>query len=190
MEAVFDIQPILDLTEDQFYEICQRNHDARLERNAGGEILIMPPTGGITGDRNSEINMQLRLWAKQNGTGIAFDSSTGFRLPNNAIRSPDGSWVLLSRYNQLTNEQKERFLPLYPDFVIELKSPTDHLPSAKEKMEEYIENGVQLGWLIEPTQRTVYIYRPHLPVETQENLNALSANPTLSGFELDLTEIW
>ena len=190
MEAVFDIQPFLDLTEEQFFELCQHNRNARIERNAGGEILVMPPTGGVTGDRNSEINMQLRIWAKQNGTGIAFDSSTGFRLPNTATRSPDGSWVLLSRYNQLTNEQKERFLPLCPDFVIELKSPTDHLPSTKQKMEEYIENGIQLGWLIEPEQKAVYIYRPHLPVEIQENLNALSADPILPGFDLDLTEIW
>ncbi len=190
METVFDPRPFVELTDDEFFEFCQRTHDVRIERNAEGEILIMPPTGGATGNRNAGITAQLYLWAKRDGTGIAFDSSTGFRLPNKAVRSPDGAWVLRWRYDQLTNREKERFLPLCPDFAIELKSPSDRLSVVKQKMEEYIDNGMQLGWLIEPKARTVSIYRPHLPVEVRENPNALSADPTLPGFVLDLTEIW
>ena len=190
IETVLDVEPFVELTEDDFFEFCQRTHDVRIERDARGGILIMPPTGGATGNRNLEIEIQLGLWAKRDGTGIAFNSSTGFRLPNQAVRSPDASWVLRWRYDQLTERERERFLPLCPDFAIELKSPSDTLSVLKRKMDEYIENGLQLGWLIEPKQKTVHIYRPHLPVEVRDNINTLSADPILSGFILDLTEIW
>ena len=185
-----DATPFIDMTEDQFFVFCQRTHDVRIERNAEGEILIMPPTGAATGNRNLELGMQLQLWTKRDGTGIAFDSSTGFYLPNKATRSPDASWVLRWRYDQLTEREQDRFLPLCPDFAIELKSPSDRIPVLKEKMEEYIDNGLQLGWLIVPPQKTVYIYRPHVPVEVLENSNALSADPVLPGFVLDLSDIW
>ena len=190
IETVLDVEPFIGLTEDEFFEFCQRTHDVRIERNAEGEILIMPPTGAATGNRNLEIEIQLGLWAKRDGTGIAFDSSTGFRLPSQAVRAPDASWVLHWRYEQLTEREQERFLPLCPDFAIELKSPTDTLAALKRKMDEYIENGLQLGWLIDPKQKTVHIYRPHLPVEVRDNINNLSADPILPGFVLDLTEIW
>ena len=190
MEIALDVKPFGALTEDEFFAFCQRNRDVRIERDAEGGILVMPPTGGATGDRNAEITMQLRWWAKRDGTGIAFDSSTGFRLPNQAMRAPDASWVLRWRYEQLTEREQERFLPLCPDFAIELKSPTDTLAALKRKMDEYIENGLQLGWLIDPKQKTVHIYRPHLPVEVRDNINTLSADPILPGFVLDLTEIW
>ena len=185
-----DVTPFIDMTEDQFFVFCQRTHDVRIERNAEGEILIMPPTGGATSNRNIELAMQLQLWAKRDGTGIAFDSSGGFYLPNTATRSPDASWVLRWRYDQLTRREQDRFLPLCPDFAIELKSPSDRIPVLKEKMEEYIENGLQLGWLIVPEQKTVYIYRPHVSVEVLENPNAVSADPVLPGFVLDLSDIW
>ena len=190
MEAVLNFQPVIDLTEDQFFEFCQLNRDVRIERNSKGEVLVMPPTGGATGARNAEITMQLGAWAKQDGTGVAFDSSTGFVLPDRSVRSPDGAWVARWRYDALTAAQKERFLPLCPEFVIELKSPADYLLSLQQKMEAYIENGTQLGWLIVPEQKTVSIYRPQLPVAVRENLNALSADPILPKFVLNLSEIW
>ena len=185
-----NVTPFIDMTEDQFFVFCQRTHDVRIERNAEGEILIMPPAGGATGNRNAELTTQLHLWAKRDGTGIAFDSSTGFYLPNTATRSPDASWVLRWRYDELTDREQERFLPLCPDFIIEFISPSDRIPVLKEKMEEYIENGLQLGWLIVPPQKTVYIYRSQVPVEVLENPNSLSADPILPGFVLDLSDIW
>ena len=133
MEAVLNFQPVIDLTEDQFFEFCQLNRDVRIERNAKGEILVMPPTGGVTGAQNAEITMQLGLWAKQDGTGVTFDSSTGFVLPDRSVRSPDGAWVARWRYDALTEAQKDRFLPLCPEFVIELKSPSDYLPRCSKK---------------------------------------------------------
>ena len=188
MEA--DVTPFTDMTEDQFFVFCQRTHDVRIERNAEGEILIMPPAGGATGNRNADLTTQLYLWTKRDGTGIAFDSSIGFHLPNTAILSPDASWVLRWRYDELTNREQERFLPLCPDFAIELKSPSDRLPVLKKKMEEYIDNGMKLGWLIAPEQKTVYIYRPRISVEILENPNTVSADPVLPGFVLDLSDIW
>ncbi len=190
METVLDGEPFVSLTEDEFFEFCQRTQDVRIERNAKGEILIMLPAGGATGNRNIEIAMQLQWWSKRDGTGIAFDSSGGFRLPNQATRSPDASWIPRWRYDQLTEREQERFLPLCPDFAIELKSPSDSLAALKRKMDEYIANGLQLGWLIDPKRKTVHIYRPPLPVEVLDNPNTLSADPILPGFVLDLTEIW
>ena len=190
METVLDGEPFVSLTEDEFFEFCQRTHDVRIERDARGGILIMPPTGGATGNRNLEIETQLHVWAKRDGTGIAFNSSTGFRLPSQAVRSPDAAWVSRWRYDQLTDREQERFLPLCPDFAIELKSPSDTLAALKRKMDEYIANGLQLGWLIDPMRKTVHIYRPPLPVEIRDNVNTLSADPILPGFVLDLTKIW
>ena len=185
-----NVTPFIDMTEGQFFVFCQRTHDVRIERDAEGEILIMPPAGGATSNRNVELTTQLQLWTKRDGTGIAFDSSGGFHLPNKATRSPDASWILRWRYDELTNREQERFLPLCPDFAIELKSPSDRLPVLKKKMEEYVENGMKLGWLIAPEQKTVYIYRPHIPVEVIENPNIVSADPVLPGFVLDLRDLW
>ena len=178
------------MTDEQFFEFCQINRDLRIERTAEGDVVIMPPAGGGTGARNSKINLQLGLWAKQDGRGVVFDSSTGFILPNGATRSPDAAWVERSRLRSLAPEQKEKFLPLCPDFVIELRSPSDPLAMVKEKMQEYISNGAQLGWLIDPTSRRVYVYRPGNDVECLENPTAVSADPTLTGFVLSLAEIW
>ena len=187
---IVHLQPVLDLTEDQFFEFCQINRDLRIERNARGELILMPPTGGETGDRNAEITMQLRLWAKRDGTGTAFDSSTGFTLPNKAVRSPDAAWVRKSRLAKLTAEQKKKFLPLCPDFAIELRSPTDSLSVLQDKMQEYLDNGAPLGWLIDPEQKRVYIYRPQAPIEQLERPETVSADPVLAGFVLDLREVW
>lgn len=189
LPLTLQLEPAVKLTEEQFFELAVQNRDLRLERNAEGEVEIMLPTGGETGSRNSEINMQLRLWAKRDGTGVAFDSSTGFTLPNGALRSPDASWVALSRLESLMAEQRERFIPLCPDFVAELRSPTDELETLQRKMEEYVENGARLGWLVNPLQRRVHVYRSGERSQTLESPEKQSGEPVLSGFVLDLGEI-
>ena len=188
--VVLCLKPVINLTDDQLYEICLLNRDLRIERTAQGELLIMPPTGWGTGSRNSELNMQLRTWAKRDGTGVASDSSTGFTLPNGAMLSPDAAWVSRSRLATLTREQRVKFLPLCPDFVIELRSPSDSLNAVRAKMEEWTENGAQLGWLIDPLEKRVYVYRPQTEVEVLEGPLTLSGEPLLPGFTLDLKEIW
>ena len=149
----------------------------------------MPPTGGGTGKRNSELNIQLGLWNRETKLGFVFDSSTGFKLPNGATRSPDAAWVKRDRWDSLTLEQQEQFPPLCPDFVVELQSPSDALADARLKMQEYLENGVQLGWLIAPKIRQVEIYRPNRELEILQSPATLSGEEVLAGFVLDLTEI-
>lgn len=188
--VVIRLQPVFDVTEDKFFEFCQLNAEWRIERTAQGEVLIMPPTGGETGSRETKLSTQLTNWAEHDGTGVAFGSSTGFDLPNGATRSPDASWVERSRLEMLTPEQKKKFLPLCPDFVIELRSPSDRLDDLKEKMQEYIDNGARLGWLLDPISRRVYVYLPGSPVECLDNPQNISAAPTLPGFKLDLARAW
>ena len=183
-------QPVLNLTEDQFFELCQLNRELRIERTAQGELLIMPPVGGETSEHNAEISMQLRQWAKREGTGTTTDSSGGFILPNTAVRSPDAAWIRHDRLTTLSTEQRKRFLPLCPDFVLELGSPTDSLSVLQDKMQEYMDNGAQLGWLIDPVRQQVFIYRPDLPVEQLDKPESVSGEPLLPGFRLDLREIW
>ena len=178
------------VSEDDFFEFCQLNRDLRIERTAHGEILIMPPTGGETGNRGAEITFQLKLWAKRDGVGEVFDSSTGFILPNTAMRSPDAAWVLRARLTKLTAEEKKKFIPLCPDFVIELKSPSDNLKTVQAKMEEYIENGARLGWLLDPDARRVHVYDADGRREAIEAAERISADPVLPGFTLDLADIW
>lgn len=187
---VVHLRPIIHLTDDQFYELCRINRELRIERTAEGDLIIMPPAGGETGKRNSDLTAALVVWAKQDRTGVVFDSSTGFTLPNGAVRSPDAAWVKRSRLATLTPEQKKKFLPLCPDFVIELRSPTDSLTALQAKMQEYLDNGAQLGWLIDPEQRRVYLYRPNSPVEYWEDLTEISGDPVLPGLTLNLQEIW
>jgi Uma2 family endonuclease len=182
------MQPVFEMTDEKFFEFCQLNSELRIERTVLGDVLIMPPTGGETSDRNAEITRQLRNWARQDGTGVAFDSSAGFNLPNGATRSPDASWVERSRLENLTLEQKRKFLPLCPDFVIELRSPSDRLADVKGKMQEYIDNGARLGWLFDPSNRQVYRYRPGI-IEPLDNPQEIS-DPLLPGFVLNLREIW
>jgi Uma2 family endonuclease len=187
---IVQLRPVLDLTDDQLYEFCQINRDLRIERNAQGELIIMPPTGGDTSERNAEIIIQLGSWAKRNGEGSSFDSSGGFRLNNGAVRSPDAAWVKRSRLSALTAEERQKFLPLCPEFIIELRSPTDSLDVLREKMQEYVDNDAQLAWVIDPEQKRVYVYRPGEPGQELNQPEKISGHPLLSGFELDLREIW
>ncbi len=180
----------VNLTDEQFFMLCQDNPDLRFERSADGELIIMPPTGGITGDRNSDLNYQLRGWSRKNKLGKIFDSSTGFKLPNGANRSPDASWVKMERWNTLTEDEKEKYIPLCPDFAVELMSPSDTLEKTRAKMKEYMENGASLGWLINRKQQQIEIYRPNQEVEIVNFPQTLSGEDILPGFVLDLTEIW
>ncbi len=181
----------MDLTDDQFFEFCVLNRELlRIERTAEGEILIMSPTGGRGSSQNLQITMHLALWAERDGTGVAFDSNGGFTLPNNAMRSPDAAWVARDRLASFTEEEKGKFLPLCPDFVIELRSRTDRLDDQKQKMEEYISNGARLGWLIEPFERHVFVYRPGRPTQQLAGPPSVDAAPELPGFVLDLAKIW
>jgi Uma2 family endonuclease len=190
LPLVIRLRPVLDLSEDQFFELCQLNRDLWIERNAKGELLIMPPAGWETGDRNMEIGRQLANWAKEDGTGVPTDSSAGFMLPNTAVRAPDAAWIRRSRLAQIPPEQRKKFLPACPDFVLELRSPTDSLPDLQAKMQEYLDNGAQLGWLIDPEPRHVYVYRPGGPVERLDNPDTISGDPVLPGFVLDLRAVW
>jgi len=187
---VLHLQPIINLTDEQFFEFCQINRDLRIERTATGELLIMPPTGSETGGRNFRLNGQLYNWTEQNGTGVGFDSSTGFTLPNGAKVSPDAAWVRLERWNALTPEQQKTFAPICPDFVVELRSASDNLTPLKTKMQEYIDNGALLGWLIDCKKRQVYIYRSGVAVECLDNPATISGESVLPGFVLDLSKIW
>jgi Uma2 family endonuclease len=187
---VLDLRPVIILTDDQFYELCRANGDLRFERTAEGEILIMPPTGTRTGNRNSRLTQRLANWTDVDGTGIAFDSSTAFKLPNGAVRSPDASWIRRERYDALTPEEQEKFSPICPDFVVELRSRTDGLAELQAKMEEYIASGAQLGWLIDPQEKRIHVYRPQAQVETLESPDSVAGDPVLAGFVLDLQEIW
>jgi len=187
---VLHLHPVINLTDDQFFEFCQINRDLRIERTATGELLIMPPTGSETGGRNFRLNGQLYNWTEQNGTGVGFDSSTGFTLPNGAKVSPDAAWVKLERWNALTPEQQQKFAPICPDFVVELRSASLHLTPLKTKMQEYIDNGALLGWLIDRKKRQVYIYRLGVAVECLDNPATVSSESVLPGFVLDLSKIW
>ncbi len=162
----------------------------RLERTAAGEIIIMPPTGGETGHRNLQIGARLAQWAEKDGTGVGFDSSAGFVLPNGATRSPDAAWVRRGRLAGLTPEERGRFLPLAPDFVIELRSPSDRLADLQAKLEEYMANGVRLGWLLDPAEGTAYVFRPDTPPARLEHPGCLEGDPELPRFTLDLGDIW
>jgi len=185
-----NLEPAIHLTDEQFYQLCQANRDVRFERTAEGELIVMPPTGGETGDRNSEMNFQLRAWNKQTRLGKVFDSSTGFKLPNGADRSPDAAWVRLERWEALTPEQRQKFPPLAPDFAIELRSATDELKPLQAKMQEYHDNGVRLGWLLDPQRRIVEIYRLGTNVEVLRSPTTLSGEDVLPGFVMDLSEIF
>jgi len=182
--------PLTSMTVQEFYEFCLANRDLRIERNANGEVIIMPPAFSDTGNRNMKISQQLANWSDQDGSGESFDSSAGFTLPNGATRSPDASWISLQRWNTLNDEQKSSFAPICPDFVIELRSSSDRLSDLQEKMQEYLSNGISLGWLIDRKNRRVYIYRPHREVEILDNPEIVKGDPELLGFELQMAKIW
>lgn len=186
---ILDLQSV-KLTDEQFFQLCVNNRDLRFERNAKGDLIIMPPTGGETGNRSGRLTQQLFNWTDKDGTGIAFDSSTGYKLANGADRSPDASWIPLEKWNALTSQQQKKFLSLCPDFVIELRSPSDRLKVIQNKMKEYIENGTRLGWLIDRQTQTVEIYRQSQAVEVLNSPKTLSGQDVLFGFVLNLESIW
>lgn len=178
------------LNDDEFFDFCMKNPDLRIERHSNGEIFIMPPCGMETGYRNSDVSSQLRVWAKTDGRGVSFDSNTEFFLPSGAAFAPDASWILKARLASLTKKQKTRFGRLCPDFVIELQSPSDRLSSLKSKMEQWIANGAQLGWLIVPEKRTVYVYRPKRSAEELSHIDFVDGEGPVKGFRLELKDIW
>lgn len=185
-----NLNSVIQLSDEQFFQLCQVNENLRFERTATGDLIIMPPAGGETSNCNAGLTAQLWIWNEQNKLGKVFDSSGGFKLPNGANRSPDGAWLKLERWNALTQQQKERFLPLCPDFVVELLSPSDSWRVAQEKMREYRDNGARLGWLINRKSRQVEIYRQNQEVEVLENPVSLSGEDVLPGFVLNLEAIW
>jgi Uma2 family endonuclease len=178
------------VTPEQFEQLCAEYSDMRLELTSTGELIVMPPTGSETGMYCSDLNYQLVAWSKQDDTGVCFGSSAGFTLPNGAIRSPDASWIKREKWDTLTKQQKGKFAPICPDFVVELRSPSDKLTDLYLKMFDYLENGASLGWLIDPFKRQVYVYRPNEQTVVLENPETVSADPLLPGFTLNLTELW
>ena len=190
MVSTFKIQADRTLiTDEEFEKLCRENSDRKFERTAQGELIIMSLTGGSTGERNAELNGQLWLWNRQAKLGYIYDSSTGFRLPNGAIRSPDAAWVSQSRWDALTLEQRKKWVPLCPDFVVELKSPSDDIADLQTKMLEYQENGLKLGWLIDPDRQIVEVYEADRPVELLNKPEEISADGIMAGFVLKLAGI-
>ncbi|MBD2365072.1 Uma2 family endonuclease [Anabaena minutissima FACHB-250] len=187
-----NIPPNLTLTvsHEQFVKLALANRDLQLERTATGELIVMPPTGSDTGYRNLDIAGQLWLWNRQTKLGVAFDSSSGFHLPNDSDRSPDAAWIRQDRWDALSIEQQETFAPICPDFVLELRSKNDSIEKLRAKMREYIDNGARLGWLIDRKNQQVEIYRPGQDVEVLNRPVSLSGESVLPGFVLDLTEVW
>jgi Uma2 family endonuclease len=182
-----DLTPYVQLTRDQFFDLCRQHPDLKIERKASGEVQLMPPAGGESGGRNAELTYHLVSWARlRPDLGRAFDSSTGWTLPNGAVRSPDASWVARERWESLTAEERNKFAPLCPDFVVELLSPSDSLPQTQAKMLEYLANGARLGWLLDPERDRIEIYRPGHGVELVE---VASGYDVLPGFTLRLTDI-
>ena len=190
LPTMLRFRPLYAMTPDEFYEFCRQNPDMWAELTSEGEVVFMSPSGGSTGARNAHVVKVLGRWTDEEGSGAVFDSSTGFVLPNGAVRSPDASWVRRERLARLTPKQLERFLPLCPDFVIEIVSPSDRVSELQIKMEEYIANGAQLGWLIVPDAQTVYVYRPNQPAQPLNHVNALDAAPVLTSFVLDMQPVW
>jgi len=177
------------MSDRDFYEFCRLNPERRIELTKEGDLIIMPPTGGETGKRNFQLTVAFGAWVEADGTGIGFDSSTCFNLPNGAKRSPDLAWIRLERWESLTDEEREVFPPICPDFVVELRSRTDDIGALQSKMIEYIENGARLGWLIDPKEKKVYIYTPDSAVICLDNLQTLSGDPLLPGFVINLSKI-
>ena len=178
------------ISDDRFESFCRQNPDVEMEMTKEGELVIIPPTGGRTGNRNFSLIVVFGNWLEKDGNGVGFDSSTVFKLPNGAKRSPDLSWVKNERWEKLTDEEQEKFPPICPDFVIELRSKSDSLKNLQNKMNEYIENGASLGWLIDPWEKKVHVYRPNAEIEILENPKQVSGEPLLKGFALNVRKIW
>lgn len=189
MTLVLNLRPTIQVTDDELEQISRANPNLKLERSPQGELIVMALTGGETGRRNSNLTGQLWFWNQQVELGESFDSSTGFRLPNGAIRSPDAAWIKSDRWQALTAMQKQKYVPLCPDFVVELRSASDDLDELRAKMQEYLDNGLRLGWLLDPVSQTVEIYRFKSAVEVLQNPELLSGEDVLVGFTLNLKGI-
>jgi Uma2 family endonuclease len=187
---VIHTRPLFDMSDEQLFQFCQLNRDLQIERTADGDLIVSGPDGGRIGLGCTKLTAALGNWAERDGTGEVFGSSTGFILPNHAMRSPDIAWVRNERLDALSEQEWEKFLPLCPDFVLELRSPSDTLRRLQRKMEEYCQNGTQLGWLLDPVTKSVHIYRPDAAPEILENPATVSGEPLLRGFVLDLQKIW
>ena len=190
LPMVLQMLPNMIMTDDQFFDFCQLNRHFRIERNQIGDLFIMSPTDSETGQRNFNLIGELGIWTKQDGTGVGFGSSGGFTLPNGAVRSPDAAWIKRTKWEIIPADKRKKFAPICPEFVVELRSDNDNLSTLKEKMQEYIDNGTQLAWLIDRKQRKVFIYRPNCGVEELNNPQTLTGEDILPGFVLDLSEIW
>ncbi len=184
------LPPAIELTREQFFRFCQLNRDVRIERDAEGSMTVMAPTGGETGARCGRLLAAVLRWADDDGSGVAFDSSTGFELPDGAVRSPDVAWVRRVRLARIAPEDRRGFLPLCPDFVVELLSPSDSRPAIERKMEEYRENGAQLGWLLDPDHRSITIYRAGGGAEQRHRPDSVTGEEVLPGFVLSLSAVW
>ena len=184
------LRPVVKLTDDQLFELCQINQELWIERTAEGDLVIIPPERWETNNRTITLVTSLTQWAAVDGTGVTFGIAGGFMLPNGAMRVPDVGWVLRSRLALLTPEQKQKFLPLCPDFVVEIRSPSDRLSTVQAKMQEYLDNGARLGWLVDTANRAIYVYRPNQPVERLDNPTTISGEAVLPGFVLDVQTIW
>jgi Uma2 family endonuclease len=183
--------PLLQkLTDREFFAFCQLNRDLRIERTSEGDLVIMPPTGGDMARISFTLTALFGIWVQEDGTGIGFDSSTGFTLPSGAKRSPDLAWVKRARWEALTQDEQQEFPPLCPDFVVELRSRSDYLDDLQAKMQEYVANGAQLGWLIDPIEKKVYVYRPEAQPTCLDNPKMLPGDPVLRGFQLDFERLW
>ena len=190
LPLVLRLRPLIELSDDQLLELSSLNRDLRIERTAEGELVVMPPAGAESSSRNAVLTYLVSAWAYDDGTGIVTDSSGGFTLPNGAVRAPDVAWTRRERLTGLSAEQKRKFPPLCPDFVIELKSDSDRLSTLQAKMDEYLENGARLGWLIDPEDKRVHVYRPNNNVEVLTGASEVSGDPELPGFVLDLRRVW
>jgi Uma2 family endonuclease len=178
------------IDNDDFLHLSRDNQDVQIEMNADGDLIIIPGTGGLTGNRNSKIIARLVIWAAKDGNGVAFDSATIFQLPNKARRIPDTSWLNNEKWNSLSDVEKEKIIPFAPDFALELRLPTDSLKSLQNKMQEYVENGTKLGWLIDPQAKRVFVYRENQETEILENPEEISGESVLPDFLLNLQDIW
>jgi Uma2 family endonuclease len=178
------------MTDEELMRFCAANEMVRVERDTNGELIVMSPTGTGTGRTNSEVNFQLALWAREMNSGVTFDSNAGFTLPDGSMRSPDAAWIAWPRWNALTKEEQDRFAPICPEFVIELRSPSDSLPELQTKMKSWIANGAELAWLIDPSRKTVEAYRPGREVEVLEGGSAVEGDGPVAGFVLELGRVW
>lgn len=183
--------PVLKrMTDDEFFELCQENHELHIERTSAGDLVIMPPTGSEGGIIEGDFGALLNIWTKRDGTGVMFSPSAGFALANGAVRSPDASWIEGSRWNALPPDRRKKFAAICPDFMAEIRSSSDALVDLQDKMAEYIANGARVGWLIDPIARTLHVYAPSHPVQVIDDPQVISVDPVLPGFSVDFPALW